>query len=158
MKRVCRFSSDATTRAALLLLMQSHHNFHGFSNPKTTPSLATALSHHRNLNSVPNAYSDLIPLFTAKSCSSAKEDLINKASILKNELIRESSDSARVLSILDDNSDTLIQRHPDGSVLLRLMNQLNSNPSLALQVHFLSTQFKISCFFGFCLLLPNCMI
>ncbi|TKY62501.1 hypothetical protein E2542_SST12357 [Spatholobus suberectus] len=43
MKRVWRFSSDATR--AQLLLFQFH--FHGISKPKTIPSFPTALSYHK---------------------------------------------------------------------------------------------------------------
>lgn len=132
MKRVWRFPSHATR--AELLRFELH--FHGFSKTKTIPSFTTALS-YRKLNTVSksNAVSDLIPLFASK------EDPMKKVTILRNELVRESSDSIRIQSILDDNSDTLNRRYRERSVLLELMRQLDSTPSLALQVQFLTTQF-----------------
>lgn len=134
MKRAWRFCSNATRTQ--LLLFQFH--FHGFSYPETIPSFTTTLS-YRNLNTVSKDVSHTIPLLTAKTSSSSKEDLINKAKILRNELVRVSSDFDRVHSILDDNAESLNRRHPHGSVLNHLMNQLDSNPNLALQVQFLLT-------------------
>jgi len=129
-----RFSSGAM-RVQLLL---SQYHFHGLFKPKAIPSFSTPL--YRNLNTMSNLFSDLVPLFAAKSYSSAKRD--HHVTILRNELVRESSDSVRVQSILDDKYDRLNRRYPEGYVFFQLMNQLNSNPSLALQVQFLSTLFE----------------
>jgi len=129
MKRVWRFSSDATR--VQLLLFQPHLN--GFSKPKPIPSFSSALS-YRQLKTVSNLFSDIIPLFTVKASSSIKEDLTNNVTILRDELIRESSDSVRVQSILDDNYDLLNRRYPKGYAFFELMSCLDSNPSLALQV------------------------
>jgi len=153
MKRVWRLSSDAT-RVQLLLF---HYHFHGLFKPKAIPSFSPPLS-YRKLNTMSNVISDLIPLFNAKPCSSNVEDLTKNVTILRNELLRESSDPVRVRSILDDNYDLLNRRYPGRYVFVELMNQLNSNPSLALQVQFLSTQFetgfliwviKLDCLFVF---------
>ncbi|KAK7396337.1 hypothetical protein VNO78_17264 [Psophocarpus tetragonolobus] len=131
MKQVWRLYTDA--KQAQLSLFQSH--FHGLSKLKTIPSFTAALS-YRMVNTVSGNVSDLVPLFTAKRStgSSSKEDLINQVTILSNKLSLESSDSARVCSILDENFDSLNQCSPNGNVVVMLMNQLNSNPSLALQV------------------------
>ncbi|KAK7378304.1 hypothetical protein VNO80_03743 [Phaseolus coccineus] len=127
MKQTWRFSSDAM-RVHLLL---SQYHFHGLFKPKAIPSFSTPLS-YRKLNTMSNLISDLIPLFIAKSSSSTIKD--HNVMILRNELVRESSDSVRVQSILDDNYDLLNRRYPEGYVFFQLMNQLKSNPSLALQV------------------------
>ncbi|BAT85383.1 hypothetical protein LR48_Vigan03g226200 [Vigna angularis] len=131
MKRVWRFSSHAT--GVQLLLFQSH--FSGFSKPKHIPSFSTVLS-YRQLNTVSDSFSHLIPLFTVNACSSTstKEDLINNVTILRNELIRDSSDHVQVQSILDYKYDDLSSRYPKGYVFLELMYQLKSNSSLALKV------------------------
>ncbi|CAJ1907014.1 unnamed protein product [Sphenostylis stenocarpa] len=128
MKRAWKFSSDA--RRVQLLLFQSH--LHGFPKPKTITSFPTVLA-YRKLNTLSNLVSDLIPLFTDQACSSL-EGHVDKVTTLREEILREASDPRRVQSILDDNSDALSPRSPDGSTLLKLMNQLNSNPSLVLQV------------------------
>ncbi|MED6130465.1 hypothetical protein PIB30_000965 [Stylosanthes scabra] len=139
MKRVWRFSSDAVAQAELFCF-----NFHGIPNPKPNITTNDALR-LRGLTRryctaaaspppPPSSLHKIGSLFTEKRRLRLREDLINKISILKNQLVLESSDSNRVIEILDENSGTLIGDHADGSVLLELLNQLDSCPSLALQV------------------------
>ncbi|KAJ1391625.1 Tetratricopeptide-like helical domain superfamily [Sesbania bispinosa] len=130
MKRMWRFSSDAVQAK----LLSSQFNGIRFSStlkailPFTTPLFT------RQVNTLSNKLPDIVALFTAKPSPPPKEVLTTKAMILRNELVQEASDSVRVRKILDMNSDSLNQPHPRGSVLLELLNQLDSWPSLALQV------------------------
>ncbi|RYR01227.1 hypothetical protein Ahy_B06g080098 isoform B [Arachis hypogaea] len=141
MKRVWRFTSDAVAQA-------EHFCFHshGIPNPKPNiPSFTTTTAAftspgltRRHCTSAtpppPHPLQDITPLFIEKRRLPFGEDLINKASVLKNQLVLEASDSNRVIEILDENSASLIESHVGGSVLLELLNQLDSWPSLALQV------------------------
>jgi len=89
-------------------------------------------------SSIPKSESEQIPSETLDLVSLFKPPkLEDKVAVLKNELIRVASDSVRVMSILDENSEYLIGSHP---FYIQLLNQLNSKPSLLLEV-LLSFQF-----------------
>lgn len=135
MKRVWRLSSDAESLFSQILLSSS--------NPKSTTAAAISSGFtRRHLNTLQQHHhqspdtSFLVSLFTVKHspAPSSKEELIVKATVLKNKLVREASDSVRFLHILDENSDSLNRPFPGGSVLLELLNQLDYWPSLALKV------------------------
>ncbi|XP_027349050.1 pentatricopeptide repeat-containing protein At2g30780-like [Abrus precatorius] len=123
MKRVWRFSSDAAQ--AQLFLSQFHGKSHS-TKPRIVPSFIA-----RQVNTLSNGLSEIAVLFTAKPGSSSEN---YRMAILRNQLVRESSDSVRVRKILDENSEALNLHQPGGHALLELLYQLNSNPSLALQV------------------------
>ncbi|KAK7336177.1 hypothetical protein VNO77_16710 [Canavalia gladiata] len=131
MKRAWRLSSDAAQ--AQLLLYQSHGISLFPSKHKTVPSFIT-VRFTRQVNTISNGLYDIVALFSEKPGHPTKEDLINKVATLRNKLIGESSDSVRVCEILDENSEALNRHYPAGSALLELLNQLDSRPSLALQV------------------------
>ncbi|CAL0314606.1 unnamed protein product [Lupinus luteus] len=134
MKRVWRFSSELQFNGISLS-----------SNPKPIPippftallkPSTTSYGFARELNTLPpNKVTDIIPLFTEKPRPNPTEDLMKRVAILRNELVREASDSDRVWKILDENFVDLIQsHHSDGSAMLELLKQLDSWPALALQV------------------------
>ncbi|CAK8534539.1 unnamed protein product [Lathyrus sativus] len=125
MKRVWRFTSEATQASRFT---ETRHR----SNPKSIPILPTStfIQRHTSTLQQPSVLLDLVSLFKV-SIPPCEKHLINEIAILKNKLLREASDSVRVASILEDNSESLVRSHP---VFLELLNQLNSNPSLLLEV------------------------
>ncbi|CAL5186915.1 unnamed protein product [Lathyrus oleraceus] len=125
MKRVWRFTSEAAQASRF---NETRHR----SNPKSIPILPTSTFIQRQSSTLqqPSMVLDLVSLFKV-SIPPYEKHLINEVAILKNKLLREASDSVRVASILEDNSESLIRSHP---VFLELLNQLNSNPSLLLEV------------------------
>jgi len=85
---------------------------------------STSIPNPESTEQIPNHVLDLVSLFKPPN----QED---KVAILTKDLIRVASDSVRVSSILDQNSEYLIGSHP---VYIQLLNQLNSKPSLLLEV------------------------
>lgn len=107
---------------------------HHLSNPKSIPPTTTAFINRRQMCTLqqPNLVLDLVSLFTVSSSSTTPDNYLKKKiTNLRRELVREASDSVRVKSILDHNSEHLIRSH---LIFLELLNQLNSRPSLALEV------------------------
>ncbi|XP_061356622.1 pentatricopeptide repeat-containing protein At2g30780 [Gastrolobium bilobum] len=133
MKRMRRFSADA---AQAELLLSQFDGISLSSNPKAIHPFTTTMSYGstRKVNTLQNKVSGIVSLFTAKPGFSHKEELTQKVTILRNELVQEASDSIRVRKILDENSNSLSGSHPGGSALLELLHQLDSWPSLALEV------------------------
>jgi hypothetical protein len=85
---------------------------------------STSISNPESTEQIPNHVLDLVSLFKPPN----QED---KVAILAKDLIRVASDYVRVSYILDQNSEYLIGSHP---VYIQLLNQLNSKPSLLLEV------------------------
>uniref|UniRef100_A0A1J3F0D4 Pentatricopeptide repeat-containing protein n=1 Tax=Noccaea caerulescens TaxID=107243 RepID=A0A1J3F0D4_NOCCA len=74
--------------------------------------------------------------FTRPTTSPAHQhtDLVQKVSILKNELLAKGDSKEKFESVLDQNGQWLIRTHRDGAGIVELMNQLFRHPYLALQV------------------------
>lgn len=128
MKRAWRFTSEA---AQISRFKEMRHHL---SNPKSIPPTTTAFINRRQMCTLqqPNLVLDLVSLFTVSSSSTTPDNYLKKKiTNLRRELVREASDSVRVKSILDHNSEHLIRSH---LIFLELLNQLNSRPSLALEV------------------------
>ncbi|CAI8587363.1 unnamed protein product [Vicia faba] len=125
MKRVWRFTSEAAQASRF---NQTRHQ----SNPKSIPILHTAKFTQRRTTTLrqPSIVLDLVSMFKV-SIPPYERHLIDGIAILKNKLLCEASDSVRVATILEDNSELLLRSHP---VFLELLNLLNSNPSLLLEV------------------------
>jgi len=85
---------------------------------------STSIPNPESTEQIPNHVLDLVSLFKPPN----QED---KVAILTKGLIRVASDSVMVSSILDQNSECLIGSY---GVYIQLLNQLNSKPSLLLEV------------------------
>ncbi|KAG2690315.1 hypothetical protein I3760_09G180400 [Carya illinoinensis] len=122
-----------------------------FAKPKTLTSspfifTLTKSSNHqletRDLNvqtqrpSKPNFYS-IVSLFWDKlspSDSLAREDLRNKVTQLRVELVMNFEDTDKIASVLKEKGDSLFRSYSDGSACVELLKQLGSWPHLALEV------------------------
>jgi hypothetical protein len=116
-----------------------------FNEIRSIPITTTFIKRRINtLQQPPNAVLDLVSLF--KSSIPQRKNHLTDAEIvvLRKKLIRQASDSVKIRTILDDNADSLISSH---SVFLQLLNQLNSQPSVLLEVLFF--QFIFSLLFNF---------
>jgi len=146
MKRVWKIT-DAAAQAELFC----------FTKPKTLASSSSSSPFNFTLTKSPNyafATRDLNPHHSSKytfptnilslfadklapSDSSAKEDLRNKVTRLKEELVLRFEDSEDyVFRVLEEKGASLFRSYSDGSAFIELLKQLSSWPHLALEVFF----------------------
>ena len=146
MKRVWKIT-DAAAQAELFC----------FTKPKTLASPSSSSPFNFTLTKSPNycfATRDLNPHHSGKSTfptnllslfadklapsdSSAKEDLRNKVTRLKEELVLSFEDSEDyVFRVLEEKGASLFRSYSDGSAFIELLKQLSSWPHLALEVFF----------------------
>lgn len=144
MKRVWKIT-DAAAQAELFC----------FTKPKTLASSSSSSPFNFTLTKSPNyafATRDLNPHHSSKytfptnilslfadklapSDSSAKEDLRNKVTRLKEELVLRFEDSEDyVFRVLEEKGASLFRSYSDGSAFIELLKQLSSWPHLALEV------------------------
>lgn len=161
MKRVWKLSETGHTELIILRAfitkpknLVSQTPFLITNNPITTStnrfSLKDSFYSHPHLNSIP--FPNIIGLFSDRLSHNelqAKEDLIHKASVLRNELI--SVDDCRqdlIFRVLDEKANSWFKCYDDGAAFVELLRQLEFLPRCALEVTF---------FAPFCALICNLM-
>lgn len=103
-------------------------------------SLKDSFHSHPNFNSIP--FPNIIGLFSDRLSHyemQAKEDLIYKASVLRNELIQV--DDCRqdlIFRVLDEKGCSWFKCYDDGAAFVELLRQLEFVPRCALEVTFLA--------------------
>ncbi|AES99047.2 PPR containing plant protein [Medicago truncatula] len=117
-------TTDDTVYDAVKSMTQNNAGALVVVKPGEEKSIAGIITERESTEQIPNHVLDLVSLFKPPN----QED---KVAILTKDLICVASDSVRVSSILDQNSEYLIGSHP---VYIQLLNQLNSKPSLLLEV------------------------
>ncbi|KAL1827397.1 hypothetical protein ACET3Z_005809 [Daucus carota] len=147
MKRVLKLSESAQTDLIALRtfitkpkIILPQTPFLITNNPITTSttrfSLKDSFYSQPSLNSIP--FPNIIGLFSDRLSVNeiqAKEDLINKASVLRNELIRvEGSREDLIFRLLDEKGTSWFKCFDDGAAFVELLRQLESYPRCALQV------------------------
>nr|POE64767.1 pentatricopeptide repeat-containing protein [Quercus suber] len=91
--------------------------------------------HHSSKSTFPTNILSLFVDKLAPSDSPAKEDLRNKVTRLKEELVLSFEDSEDyVFRVLEEKGASLIRSYSDGSAFIELLKQLSSWPHLALEV------------------------
>ncbi|KAL8089421.1 pentatricopeptide repeat-containing protein At2g30780-like [Apium graveolens] len=147
MKRVWKLSETAQSELTTLrtfitkpkiTVSQTPHLI--TTNPITTSttrfSLKDSFNSHFNSNSIP--FPNIIGLFSDRLSHNemqAKEDLIYKASLLRNELI--GVDDCRqdlIFKVLDEKGSSWFKCYDDGAAFVELLRQLESFPHCALEV------------------------
>ncbi|CAK9135843.1 unnamed protein product [Ilex paraguariensis] len=78
-----------------------------------------------------SAFPKIIELFADKL---SLEDLRNKVSILRDEVLRNCEESDKIERVLEENGVSLFRSYSDGSASIELLKQLDSWPHLALEV------------------------
>ncbi|CAN4104853.1 unnamed protein product [Withania somnifera] len=87
-------------------------------------------------SSEPPAWPQLLNLFADRWChadSLVKQDMRERVSHLRDELLAYSGNAEKIEKILADRGDLLFKRYADGSAVVELLKQLKSSPELALQ-------------------------
>ncbi|KAK1357010.1 Pentatricopeptide repeat-containing protein [Heracleum sosnowskyi] len=110
------------------------------TNPITTSthrfSLKDSFHSHPNLNSIP--FPNIIGLFSDRLSHNemqAKEDLIHKASVLRNELIRvDDFRQDLIFRVLDEKGSSWFKCYDDGAAFVELLRQLEFSPRCAVEV------------------------
>lgn len=104
---------------------------------KPPPSIARGVA--GEAHSSPPAWPQVFALFADRwshADSLVKQDMKERVSHLKDELLTYSGDAGKIEEILADRGVSLFRRYADGSAVVELLNQLKSSPRLALQVIF----------------------
>ncbi|CAK9175869.1 unnamed protein product [Ilex paraguariensis] len=84
-----------------------------------------------------SALPKIIELFADKLSyvdTRAMEDLRNKVSVLKDEVLRNCEESHKIERVLEEKGVSLFRSYSDGSASIELLKQLDSWPHLALEV------------------------
>lgn len=121
--------------------------FHKFSGIPTKPSAvvslagAAAQSYSSSSSSSQYVWPNVIGLFSGKwnySDSLLANDLRDKVSKLRDELVMHSGDVENLHKVLEEKGVSLFRKYRDGSAVVELLTQLSSSPQLAIEVHFLT--------------------
>lgn len=90
-------------------------------------------------NSNQRIWSDIITLFSDKWSSDSvysklKQDLKDKVSKLKDEILIQNDDVEKIGKVLEENGVELFRSYSDGSAVVELYSQLKPSPHLALEI------------------------
>ncbi|KAM7521540.1 hypothetical protein LguiA_011442 [Lonicera macranthoides] len=150
MKRVWKISE--TAQAELFLL---HHRCSSKPKTLTSPLLSNKnnnnnftrsssrrfirYSYLQSSSTTTESFSNIINLFVDRdkwmhANARARENLNNKVSELRDELLQTVEEGEEFFSVLEEKGDSLFRSYPDGSALVELLKQLDSCPQLALEV------------------------
>ncbi|PHT47329.1 Pentatricopeptide repeat-containing protein [Capsicum baccatum] len=127
MKRVWRIPEGFQMGEAILGRSCEHYT-------KPPPSIARGVA--GEAHSSPPAWPQVFALFADRwshADSLVKQDMKERVSHLKDELLTYSGDAGKIEEILADRGVSLFRRYADGSAVVELLNQLKSSPRLALQ-------------------------
>lgn len=115
---------------------------YSFKTQKINPKPSIQLPYVRKYcNSNQTIWSDIITLFSDKWStdsvySKLKQDLKDKVSKLKDEILMQNDDVEKIGKVLEQNGVELFRNYSDGSAVVELYSQLKPSPHLALEVLF----------------------
>ncbi|CAH9133784.1 unnamed protein product [Cuscuta epithymum] len=127
------------------MLRVSHHEllFHNFFGVLTKPSAissplgAAAQSYCASSSSSQYVWPNIVGLFAGKwsyGDSLIMNDLRDKVSELRDELVMHSGDVEILHKLLEEKGNPLFRKYHDGAAVIELMRQLGSSPQLAIEV------------------------
>ncbi|MCD7447790.1 hypothetical protein HAX54_034776 [Datura stramonium] len=131
MKRVWRIPDAFHIEA---ILRRSSENCRKIARGSTSTFWVRGLAGEA-LSSQPT-WSQVFSLFAGRGSpadSLVKQDMKEKVSSLRDELLPYSADAEKIEKILSDRGVSLFRRYADGSAFSELLKQLSSSPGLALQ-------------------------